>query len=91
MVFVVDPEQKLRPKAAILSGLFGFTPAECRVALLLGDGRPLPEIGSILGVTRNTLKTQVASVYAKTGTSRQSQLARLLAQFPQIVETPGAN
>lgn len=83
IVFVVDPSRRLRPAAEILSGLFRLTPAESRVALLLGDGKSLSEIARILGVSRNTLKTQVASVYSKTRTSRQSQLVRLLAQFPQ--------
>lgn len=83
VVFVVDPSRRLRPAADILSGLFRLTHAESRVALLLSDGKSLSEIAQILGVSRNTLKTQVASVYSKTRTSRQSQLARLLAQFPQ--------
>ena len=83
VVFVVDPSRRLRPATEILSGLYRLTPAESRVALLLSDGKSLPEIAQILGVSRNTLKTQVAGVYTKTGTSRQSQLVRLLAQFPQ--------
>ena len=66
-----------------LSGLFRLTSAESRVALLLGDGKSLSEIAQLLGVSRNTLKTQVAGIYSKTGTSRQSQLVRLLALFPQ--------
>jgi DNA-binding CsgD family transcriptional regulator len=88
VVFIVDPARRLRPASEILSGLYRLTPAECRVALLLSDGKSLSEIAQILGVSRNTLKTQVASVYSKTGTSRQSQLVRLLAQFPQRNEPP---
>lgn len=83
VVFIVDPSRRLRPAPEILSDLYRLTPAESRVTLLLGDGKSLSEIAEILGVSRNTLKTQVASVYSKTGTSRQSQLVRLLAQFPQ--------
>ena len=88
VVFIVDPSRRLRPAAEILSGLYRLTPAESRVTLLLGDGKSLSEIAQILGVSRNTLKTQVASVYSKTGTSRQSQLVRLLAQFPQRNVSP---
>jgi len=83
VAFVVDPAQQMRPRTEILHELFRLTPAECRVALLLSDGKSLSEIAQILGVSRNTLKTQVASVYSKTGTSRQSQLVRLLTHFPQ--------
>ena len=88
VVFVVDPSRRLRPAAEVLSGLFQLTPAESRVALLLGDGKSLSEIAQILGVSRNTLKTQVASMYSKTRTSRQSQLVRLLAQFPESTSRP---
>jgi DNA-binding CsgD family transcriptional regulator len=88
VAFVVDPEKKIRAKDWILRGLFRLTPAECRVAVLLGEGRSLPEIAATLGVTRNTLKTQVTNVYAKTGVSRQSQLARLLQQLPPDLPPP---
>jgi DNA-binding CsgD family transcriptional regulator len=85
IAFVVDPESKFRPRNEILSALFGLTPAECRIALLVGDGKSLPEISAELGVSRNTLKSHVASIYSKTGTSRQSQLVRILSQFPQNI------
>jgi DNA-binding CsgD family transcriptional regulator/PAS domain-containing protein len=81
IAFITDPSQKIRPPADILHVLFRLTPAESRVALLLCDGHALPKIADLIGVSANTLKTQLASVYRKTGTSRQSQLVRLLAQL----------
>lgn len=87
IVFVIDTAQQIRPRNEILRTLFGLSPAECRLALLSADGRSLAEISQELGVSRNTLKTQIASIYAKTGVSRQSQLVRLLLQFPD--ECPG--
>ena len=80
--FVIDPSRRQRPRNEILAGLFGLTVAECRLALLLTDGKSLTEISQELGVSRNTLKTQTASLYAKTGTLRQSQLVRLISQIP---------
>ncbi|OLB23510.1 MAG: hypothetical protein AUH15_03155 [Acidobacteriales bacterium 13_2_20CM_55_8] len=82
VAFVIDPAQRIRPRNEILHLLFGLTPAECRLALLLGDGKSLSEVSQEIGVSRNTVKTQSASIYAKTSTSRQSQLVRLLSQFP---------
>jgi len=82
IVFIIDPTQRSRPAKEILIALFGLTPAECRVAMLLADGKSATEIASTLGVTRNTLKSHVAKIYAKTGTSRQSQVARLLLKLP---------
>jgi DNA-binding CsgD family transcriptional regulator len=45
------------------------------------DGRSPTEIAGMLNLSKNTLKSQLASIYGKTGTSRQSQLVRLLLQI----------
>jgi DNA-binding CsgD family transcriptional regulator/PAS domain-containing protein len=82
IVFVTDPSTRLRPAQEILLALFRLTPAECRVAMLLTDGHSVRQIGQLLGVTTNTLKSQLASIYLKTGTSRQSQVVRLISQLP---------
>jgi DNA-binding CsgD family transcriptional regulator len=81
VAFVVDPAQHDRPASEILYMLFGLTPAECRLALLLGDGHSPPAIADIIGVSANTLKTQLSRIYRKTGTSRQAQLVRVLSQL----------
>jgi DNA-binding CsgD family transcriptional regulator len=66
----------------IFSALFfRLTPAECRVALLLSDGLAPPAIADLIGVSTNKLKTQLSSIYRKTGTSRQGQLVRMLSQL----------
>jgi len=70
--------------------LFGLTPAECRVSLLLVDGLAPAAIANTLGVTANTLKSRLSSVYAKTGSSRQSQLTRLLVQLALKNSCPSA-
>ncbi|HEY8714082.1 MAG TPA: helix-turn-helix transcriptional regulator [Candidatus Acidoferrum sp.] len=82
IAFVVDPGRRIRGKDEIVREMFGFTAAESRVALLLGEGKSLAEISSVAGVSKNTVKTQVANIYAKTGTSRQSQVVRALLQLP---------
>ncbi len=88
VVFASDPSMKLRPAREILVGLFGLTPAECRVAMLLTDGHAPRQIGQLLGVSSNTLKSQLASIYAKTGSSRQSQVVRLISQLPLQATNP---
>jgi DNA-binding CsgD family transcriptional regulator/PAS domain-containing protein len=81
LVFVTDPEQRVRPPQEVLHSLFGLTPAECRVALLLTDGHTVPTIADMIGVKRSTLKSQLSSIYLKTSTSRQSELLRLLLRI----------
>jgi len=81
IVLITDPSEKARPVSATLQQLYRLTPAECRVAILLADGRAPKQISELLGVSRNTLKSQLSSIFSKTSTSRQSQLVRLLSQL----------
>jgi DNA-binding CsgD family transcriptional regulator/PAS domain-containing protein len=89
IVFVNDPDQRVRPSQSALEALFGLTPAEYRVAVLLGDGHAPPVIAEILVVSRNTLKSQLSSIYRKTGTSSQSQLVRILSKLAINAEHKG--
>jgi len=57
---------------------YGLTPAECRVALLLGDGHAPRKIAEMVGVTDNTVRSQIKSIFSKTGVKRQGELIRLL-------------
>jgi DNA-binding CsgD family transcriptional regulator len=78
IAFVIDPSRRQRPAQDILRTLFGLTPAESRVALLLGDGHAPREIAGMIGVTDNTVRSQIKSIFSKTGVKRQGELIRLL-------------
>jgi len=82
IVFAGDPSKGGRPTNDTLRTLFGLTPAECRLAMLLSDGHSITAITEMIGVSRNTVKSQLSSIYGKTGTSRQAQLVWLLLQMP---------
>lgn len=82
VMFVVDPNHRVRPAKELLEKLYGLTPAEARVAVQLSNGAPLQEVSDKLGVSRNTLKTQISGLYGKLGINRQSDLVRILAQVP---------
>ncbi len=82
LVFISDPEQISRTTHDFLRAVFGLTPAECRVALLLGDGKSAREIAELLALSPNTVKSQASTIYAKTGTSGHVQLVRLLLRLP---------
>ena len=60
----------------LIARLYGLTPAECRFTAALLSGQSLTEYGERAGLTRNTLKTELRSLFAKTGTARQSELIR---------------
>ena len=78
VAFVNDPLRANRPTQEVLRLLYGLTPAECRVALLLGDGHAPRRIAAMVGVTDNTVRSQIKSIFSKTGVRRQGELIRLL-------------
>jgi DNA-binding CsgD family transcriptional regulator len=78
VAFMSDPLQQKRPPQELLRALYGLTPAECRVSLLLGDGHAPRKIANMVGVTDNTVRSQIKSIFSKTGVKRQGELIRLL-------------
>jgi DNA-binding CsgD family transcriptional regulator len=74
-------ETKPQPDAALLAQAFGLTPAETRLAAMLADGSSLEIAADKLSIARETARNQLKSVFAKTGTHRQSQLVALLARL----------
>lgn len=68
------------PSNAVLAGLFDLTAAEARVAAEVAGRRSIPEIASVLGLTRETVRSQLRAVFSKTGTNRQADLAVLLGK-----------
>jgi DNA-binding CsgD family transcriptional regulator len=83
---IVDPEARPRSRSFLLSALFGLTPAEARVAMLLLQGFGPNEIARRTQTTTGTVRFQLKMVYRKTGVARQSQLVRLLSCIPGVSE-----
>jgi DNA-binding CsgD family transcriptional regulator len=68
------------PLPAILSKTFRLTPAEAKLACVIARGTS-PEIAAgELKISRETVRNQLKSVFAKTDTHRQSELVALLLQ-----------
>ena len=78
IAFIHDPAQKKCSPADTLKIVYGLTPAESRIADLISKGYAPREIANRLGVTFNTVRSQLKTVYAKTNVKRQSELVRLL-------------
>ncbi|MGJ0509603.1 MAG: helix-turn-helix transcriptional regulator [Methylocystis sp.] len=76
------------PPRAIIQGLFDLTAAEARVAGRVAEGLTLDEIAEQHSVAVGTVRSQVKSIFAKTGAERQSQLAALLAAQTKIPMKP---
>jgi len=73
--------------ASRLRAVFALTPAEMRLVEHLLKGESLGAIGAHLSLSRETLKTQLRSLFTKTGTHRQAELvARLLSSVSCLIE-----
>lgn len=68
---------QLPPKR--LAALYGFTPAEARLAAKLSALRNIEQAAEELCITAHTARTQLKSVFAKTGAKSQPELLMLLA------------
>lgn len=77
-VFLRDPEQRAPPSRDTLSKLFKLTPAEAALCASLAAGNNINEACSALGITRNTAKSRLKSIFGKTGATRQSHLVSIL-------------
>jgi DNA-binding CsgD family transcriptional regulator len=66
----------------LLASAFDLTPAECRVACHIAEGRTPKEIASQIGVQHDTVRKQLQAIYQKTATNRQVDLIRLLLNLP---------
>jgi DNA-binding CsgD family transcriptional regulator len=70
------PREALDP--SLLQRLFGLSPAEARVACGIVEGQTLNTMADTFGVSRETVRSQLKRVLAKSGVERQVELAVLL-------------
>ena len=78
-ILVKDPEANSKVSADELSAVYGLTPAEARVAALIVNGFCLIDVTHKLGISKNTARSHMKRIYAKTGVQRAAELVRLVA------------
>jgi DNA-binding CsgD family transcriptional regulator len=79
-LFISDPELHTNASRQILGKLFGLTPAEASLAILLARGLSLAESSQSLNISQHTARAQLKSIFARTGVSRQAELVRLIVK-----------
>jgi DNA-binding CsgD family transcriptional regulator len=82
LVQIIDPEAQPRDVTTALQAAAGLTPAEARVAMLIGGGLSRPQAAARLNVSPSTANCQLASCFEKLGVRSQVGLARLLSALP---------
>jgi DNA-binding CsgD family transcriptional regulator len=72
-----------------LSSAFNLTPREAEIAAEIVKGRSVNDISSSAGTSKTTIRSQLASLFAKTRTSRQTELALRLKATLQALDQDG--
>jgi DNA-binding CsgD family transcriptional regulator/PAS domain-containing protein len=80
-VFIAHAECAPQMPASALALMYDVTPAEARVFELIVEGRTPKEIAEKLGVSISTVRTHLAHLFHKTGTSRQAELVALMGRM----------
>lgn len=70
-----------------LMDFFGLSAAEARLARAICHGNSVEEYARDQGLRLPTVRTQLSSIFSKTGTERQATLVRLIAGIPVVRDT----
>jgi DNA-binding CsgD family transcriptional regulator len=81
LVSVVDTGLQRTPTGQLLRDLFGLTPKETELAVLLGSGHGLSEAAQLCRISLPHARQRLKIVFQKTETSRQSELVTLLLRL----------
>jgi len=76
VVLLLDCGNARKPAPERLAELYELTPAEARLWSSLAAGATLAQIAARQGVSVNTLRVQLASLFHKVGVHRQADLVR---------------
>ena len=88
LVVLLDPDEHPCPTATALQKTFGLSRGEALIALHLIRGDSLREIAAARDVSIGTVRVQLKAIFAKTQTSRQSELVWLLARLAILAPSP---
>jgi len=84
LVLVLDTEKNAdSPKSQAL-GALGLTPAEIRVALLIGSGLNPDNVSDQLGIVVGTVRTHLKKINLKLGFRRQADLVQLVTTLSMV-------
>ena len=77
-----DPETVPAVTHDLIRKLFGLTEAEAELAVALCGGKTLDDAATERGTSVHTTRSQLKSIFGKTGTKRQADLVSLLLASP---------
>jgi DNA-binding CsgD family transcriptional regulator len=90
-VFVSDPERRVQLPVDTLRRLYGLTPAEARLTVVLARGTRLRAAADELGIRINTARHHLKQIFVKTRTGTQASLVHLLLRSDLVLADPDAD
>lgn len=87
-ILISDPDHPQSPDPVVLRALFRLTDAESRLVLAICSGMSLAEAAGSLRIGRETAKSHLRQVFAKTATSRQSELVAVVGRLAGHAAVP---
>ena len=84
LLFIRDPEMRMF-SGRIVQDLFGLTSAQAALATRLTYGESLSEAAKSANISHHTARDYLKQIFAKTGTSRQSELVALLLRTVAVM------
>jgi DNA-binding CsgD family transcriptional regulator len=88
IILISDPDAEIATAPRMLQQLYGLSAAEARLVDALLNGKRFEEAADEFGISLNTAKTQLKSIFRKTDTSRQAELLKLILTGPLRFATP---
>lgn len=89
LVVVHDTAQRRGADRDMMVALFGLTDAEARLASALSAGHSLESASALLGIRPTMARSELKSVFRKTGVGRQQDLVRLLTSLSAVATAGG--
>lgn len=81
VIILLDLDSSAMPTLAALRRIFGLTSAEANLAIAMTQGISPDVIAANRSVSRTTIRSQLAAVFAKTQTRRQAELVVRLGRL----------
>ncbi len=86
LVTIFEPGKltTINPDPLLLATMFDLTPAEAKVAAALAKGHSPKKIATSLNLAVSTVRSQLKTIFGKTGAKRQSELVGMLLRVGDL-------
>jgi DNA-binding CsgD family transcriptional regulator len=83
-IVFADPDARTPPPPTDIARVLGVSRAEAELVSMLAGGATLVEAARAIGISVNTAKTQLKSVFQKTGARRQADIIERVIRDPVL-------